>query len=209
LINQVSQGEIVARFGRAAVAAIALSALAMTSTAASAHALTGSTSKGSKGSRMSWGYRSSELTDLSTATPDVFDGAKATAMMLSVGDTSYFRVQISGIGKDASNSVGYGAHLHVGPCVDGDKGPVGAHYNTSLDPVTGLPKVISAKTEVWLDFTVNSDGYARTTRNVQFVPEKGNRAIAIHQDPTNPKDGKAGSKLACLPLEIKSHTSAQ
>jgi hypothetical protein len=155
---------------------------------------------------MSWGYNSAELTDLSTATPDVFDGAKATAMMLSVGDASYFRVQISGIDKAATaNSDGYGAHLHIGPCMEGDQGPVGVHYNIS----TSVPPLVSSKTEVWLDFTVNSDGYARTTRNVQFVPEKGNRAIVIHQDPTNPKDGKAGSKLACLPLEIKSHTSAQ
>ena len=159
---------------------------------------------------MSWGYHSSELTDLSTATPDVFDDARGTAMMISVGSASYFRVQIRDIDKAATtNSYGYGAHLHVGPCMEGDQGPVGAHYNTSPKDDAGLPTAISATVEVWLDFKVNSDGETRTTANVQFVPEKGNRAVVIHQDPTNPADGKAGSKLACLPLEIKSHTSAR
>ena len=195
-----------ARLRKAALAAVALSALALTSTAVSAHAQTGSTSKGSKGSSMSWGYHSSELTDLSTATPDVFDDARATAMMISVGSASYFRVQIRDIDKAATaNSDGYGAHLHIGPCMEGDQGPVGVHYNIS----TSVPPQVSSKTEVWLDFTVTSDGYARTTANVQFVPEKGNRAIVIHQDPTNPADGKAGNKLASLPIEIKSHTSAR
>jgi hypothetical protein len=150
---------------------------------------------------MSWAYYGGPLTDLSTATPDAFDGARATAMMISVGPASYFRVQIRGIDKDAINAAGYGSHLHVGPCVEGDKGPVGVHYNISTD----VPPLVNSETEVWLDFKVNSDGNARPTSNVQFVPDKGDRSIVIHEKPTD-QNGKAGNKLACLPFEIKKLT---
>ena len=147
---------------------------------------------------MSWAHFNGELTDLSTATPDAFDGARATAMMISVGPASYFRVQIRGIDKDAINPAGYGSHLHVGPCMEGDKGPVGAHYNIS----TSVPPLVNNETEVWLDFKANSDGNARPTSNVQFVPDKGAHSIVIHENPTD-QNGKAGAKLACLPFEIK------
>ena len=78
-----------------------LSALALTSTAASAHALTGSTSGESDGSSMSWGYYSGELTDFESTTPDVFKGARATAIMIAVDGSSFFRLRVTGIHGDA------------------------------------------------------------------------------------------------------------
>ena len=185
-----------ARYRKTAIAALAASALLLTPTAAYAdhnHRDSGSSQRG-----MSWGYYNGSLTDLSTATPDAFDEAKATAIMISVGPASYFRVQVRGIDKDAINPDGYGSHLHVGPCMEGDKGPVGAHYNISTD----VPPLVNNKTEVWLDFKANSDGNARPTSNVQFVPDEGDRSIVIHEKPTD-ELGKAGAKLACLPFKIK------
>jgi hypothetical protein len=187
----------VARYRKTAVAALAASALLLTPTAAYADHNHRGVSASSERS-MSWGYYSGPLTDLSTATPDAFDGARATAIMISVGPASYFRVQVRGIDKDATNSEGYGSHLHVGPCMEADKGPVGAHYNISTD----VPPLVNDETEVWLDFKANSDGNAGPTSDVRFVPDEGERSIVIHESPTD-KYGKAGAKLACLPFKIK------
>jgi Cu/Zn superoxide dismutase len=159
---------------------------------------------------MSWGYHSGELTDFTT-TPDVFKGARATAMMVAVGDSSYFRVQVRGI-KD-SEGVRYGAHLHRDGCATGDGSGAGPHYNiTPTIPGTTTFEVVSAQTEVWLDFKVNSEGNARATANVPFVPKPGDRSIVLHakttlreSDGTNPV-GWASTRLACLPLKIKSHS---
>jgi Cu/Zn superoxide dismutase len=203
----------VARLRKAALAAVALSALALTSTAASAQALTGSTSEGSEESSMSWAYYSGELTDFTT-TPEVFKGAKATAVMVAVGNSSYFRVNVRGISD--SEGVKYGAHLHKDGCVSGDGSAAGPHYNitpTIPGPVPGTTtfEVISNKTEVWLDFRVNSEGNARTTANVPFAPKPGERSIVFHGSPTQEEAetgkpvGWAGTRLACVPLKIKSY----
>ena len=58
------------------------------------------------------------------------------------------------------------------------------------------------QTEVQLDFEVSSDGFARTTVNVPFVPKPGVRSIVIHTDETPPA-GSSPERLACLPLIIK------
>ena len=186
-----------ARFRKTAIAAAAGSALVLAPTAAYADYNHRGVSASSDDRGMSWAYYNGPLTDLSTATPDVFDDARATAIMISVGSASFFRVQIRDINEDKINSAGYGAHLHVGPCKAGDAGPVGAHYNVSTD----VPPLVNNKTEVWLDFKVNSDGNARPTSSVQFVPDEGDRSIVFHEKPTD-EFGKAGNKLACLPFKI-------
>jgi hypothetical protein len=185
----------------------------------SAQALTGSTRDGSKGSSVSLGYYSGELTDIWPGA-DVYEGARATAMMVGVGDSSYFRVQLSGLHESAAGK-SYGAHLHVGPCgITNPDDPatttVGGHYNTSPPkPGTTLPSVVSSKTEVWLNFDVNSDGTARDMASVQFVPtpgDQGERSITFHEKTTvrrpvdgGPAVGSAGNKLACLPFKIKTN----
>ena len=90
----------------------------------------------------------------------------------------------------------YGAHVHVGPCVAGDGAAAGPHYNstggTTIDP----------STEVWLDFTVRSNGTAVAVSAVPFViPSGGAQSIVIHALATMP-NGTAGARLACLPLEF-------
>jgi hypothetical protein len=58
--------------------------------------------QGSTMSSMSWGSQRGLLTDLSPNTTDVkttdmFDGATATAVMISMGGRSYFKLTIRGI----------------------------------------------------------------------------------------------------------------
>jgi len=214
----------VPRFRTVAVAGLAASALLLlTSGAAYAgdydihrHTRFGSGSGGSSDiSSMSWGFYNGPLTDLSPTThdpsTDLFDGAKATATMMGVGDSTLFRLQVRGI-DDSTVGKSYGAHLHQGPCGLDDAGAatVGLHYNTSeFDAVKKAFKVINDQTEVWLDFKVDAFGNARSTTRVPFVPTAGERSITLHASPTvhhateTTAAGTAGAKLACLPLEIR------
>jgi superoxide dismutase, Cu-Zn family len=205
LTIQVSQGEIVVRFRKTVIAAVALSALALTPTTAYAHdhgvsGGTGVALSGSGGSSMGWAYNRGSLTDLS-ASDDVFEGASATAIMMGVDGSSYFRLRISGI-KESASGKEYPAHLHEGPCVSGNGGAAGGHYNIQKEAQLPTPWLVNDQTEVHLDFEVNSDGSARTTVNVPFVPKSGSRSIVIHTDETPPA-GTSPARLACLPLTIK------
>jgi hypothetical protein len=198
----------VVRFRKTVIAAaVALSALALTTTtAAYAHdlALKRVASKTSTASSVSWAHYRGELADLSPKTDDVYDGARATAVMMGLNHESTFRVTIRGLKEEAVHKK-YGAHLHTGPCgLDAEgNATVGGHYNTTP---TGLPPVVNDKTEVWLNFHVNSDRNARATAIVPFVPDGGERSITFHEKATvhhGPGVGTAGLKLACLPLDVK------
>ena len=186
-----------ARLRKAALAAVALSALALTSTAVSAHAQTGSTSKGSKASSMSWGHYSGELTDFKSTAPDLFTGARATAVMIAVDGSSFFRLHVTGIDGSAVGKT-YPVHLHEYGCDATDPAAAGGHYNNDKENgVSGW--AATNKNEVWLNFKVNSEENARSTARVQFVPRAESRSIVIHGDEApNPR-------LACLPFEIKSY----
>ena len=200
------------RFRKTVIAAAALSALAVTTTTvAYAHdlALKRVTSGTSKASSMNWAYYRGELTDLSPKTDDVYDGARATAVMMGINNESTFRVTIRGLREDAIHKK-YGAHLHTGPCgLDAvGNATVGGHYNATP---AGVPPVVNDKTEVWLNFHVNSDRNARATAIVPFVPNGGERSITFHRKTTvhhGPGVGTAGLKLACLPLDIKKLASS-
>jgi Cu/Zn superoxide dismutase len=204
LINfQVSKGEIVARYRKAAIA-LAASALLLTPAAAYAHDddVTGGAGTSGVEPRMAWGRYSGQLTDLSSS-DDVFDGARATAAMIGMDGSTFFTLRIRGIDGDEGH---YGAHLHEGLCMSGDGAAAGPHYNISDKDGAGKPTLISNKTEVWLDFEVNSDGTARSNARVPFVPLGGERAIVLHAEPTAP-GGTAGARVACLPLDIHTFPS--
>ena len=203
------------RFRSVAVAGVAASALLLTSGAAYAgdydiHRHTGFGSGSGGGSQiasMNWAYSSDHLRDLSTATPDVFDGASATAFMMGVNGETTFRLYVRDIGKSAIGKK-YPAHLHEGPCVAGDGAAAGGHYNTQKEE--GLPSpVVNGETEVHLDFTVNSQRFVRVTTAVPFVPKPGNRSIVIHSDQPPPAGATSPARLACLPLDIKEVTGAR
>jgi len=188
-----------------AIAALAASAVFVTPTAAYAH--TGGHDHGvtrysSSDFTMQWAYYRGELTDLRPTTKEPLDGATATAVMVGVNSTR-FTLSVKGIDASAGHGT-FGAHLHMGPCVEGDwAGVIGLkHYNTDV-LASVAPPDISPQTEVWLDFDANSDGEATTRVTVPFIPQKGERSIVIHDLATDPGTGAAGNRLACLPLDIK------
>jgi hypothetical protein len=195
----------VARFRKTAIAAVALSALVATSGAAYAdynnHGVATSPARG-----MKWAYYGGELTDYTTPPnppvdkPDIFKGAKASAMMIGMEGRSVFRLSVTGI--DAKKGT-YGVHLHQGTCNPENPGEAGPHYNVTWNSTTELSDVISSRTEVWLDLDVNSRGKAQSTATVSFIPD-GPRSIVLHAAPTA-KDGTAGARLACFPFDIKSY----
>ena len=107
--------------------------------------------------------------------------------MTETGKGTLFHLRVKGI-DIAHAGQAYGAHLHVGPCVEGTA-PRPVHYNAS----TTTPPVVSDQTEVWLDFTVADDGTGAGDALVPFVPMPGERAVVIHAEATAP-NGTAGPR---------------
>lgn len=137
------------------------------------------------------------LRDLAPAATGPFDGAHAVLVMVSDHGHTGVRLNLYGIDRSAADRT-FGAHLHVGPCVAGNGAAAGPHYNT--DVLAGrVPPRIDETTEVWLDITVTGGGTGHASARVPFVPAPGNRAIVIHQEPTD-DHGAAGPRLACLPV---------
>jgi Cu/Zn superoxide dismutase len=120
------------------------------------------------------------------------------AMMIGFR-SSTFVLHVSGVDPKVAGE-DFGAHLHVGPCVVGQPAEAGGHYNIDLVKGVAVPE-ISDKTEVWLDFVVNSDGRGQATARVPWVPSAGEHAIVIHKEPTDSK-GVAGPRQACIPLTV-------
>jgi Cu/Zn superoxide dismutase len=159
---------------------------------------------------MSWGY-GDKVIDYTAipdplkwpdVKPDIFQGARASAVMIGMDGRSYFRLRVSGI---AATGGTYGVHLHQGTCDANNPGPpggAGPHYNvTWAPPFSGLGGVVNNTNEVWLDLEVDPDGDARSSATVSFIP-KGERSIVLHAKGTA-ADGTAGPRLACMPFNIK------
>jgi len=137
------------------------------------------------------------LRDLAPAAAGPLDDARAELLMVSGDGHTAVHLQVQGIDRTAAGRT-FGAHLHVGPCVAGNGAAAGPHYN--IDVLAGrTPPRIDETTEVWLDFTVTPGGTGHAYARVPFVPLPGDRAIVIHQDPTD-DHGVAGPRLACLPV---------
>jgi Cu/Zn superoxide dismutase len=135
-----------------------------------------------------------DLVDLSAATADPFGDASAHLVMTPTANGTLFHLRVKGI-DPAVLGHDYGAHLHVGPCVEGNGAAAGPHYNVS----TTTPPVVSDQTEVWLDFTATADGTGAADTTVPFLPPAGARSVVIHAEATAP-NGTAGPRLACLPV---------
>jgi Cu/Zn superoxide dismutase len=125
--------------------------------------------------------------------------------MIGMDGRSFFRLRVTGINATGGT---YGVHLHEGTCdaeKPGPPGGAGPHYNVAWSPLPApipLPlEKVNNKNEVWLDLKVDSDGDARSTATVDFIPE-GERSIVLHAAQTA-ENGSAGARLACLPFKIK------
>lgn len=135
-----------------------------------------------------------DLVDLSSTTADPFGDASAHLVMTETGKGTRFHLRVKGIDPAAAGNE-YGAHLHVGPCVQGDGAAALGHYNAS----TATPPVVNNQTEVWLDFEVTDDGTGAGDALVPFVPVPAERSVVIHAEATSPS-GAAGPRLVCLPV---------
>ena len=126
-----------------------------------------------------------DLTKYPNVKPDIFEDARASAVMIGMDGRSFFRLHVSGI--KASDGV-YGVHLHQGTCDAKDFNAAKGHYNVNWDPIElAIIGEVSKKTEVWLDLDVDSDGDARSTSTVSFIPE-GDRSIVLHALPPQPTE---------------------
>lgn len=135
------------------------------------------------------------LVDLQTGVEGPFDDATATLVIKETPEATNFKLTIQGIDADFADVV-YGAHLHVGPCVEGNGAAALGHYNAGGG--------ISDETEVWFELVPNDFGTATDSTTVPFIPidDDGVMSIVIHQEPTNKKTGVAGPRQACIPLLV-------
>lgn len=137
-----------------------------------------------------------ELRDLQLTTDQPTDHATAQVVATESNGTTTVTLKVQGIDHAAAGNT-YGAHVHVGSCVEGNGTAAGAHYNS-----TG-GSTISDQTEVWLDFTVADNGTAAATATVPFtIPAGGAGAVVIHAAHTNETTGLAGPRWACLPVQF-------
>jgi Cu-Zn family superoxide dismutase len=102
----------------------------------------------------------------------------------------------------------YGAHLHTRPCgaAPADSGP---HMQHSHDPAASIsppsvdPSYANPGNEVWLDFTTDAAGAARTSVTVDWTFDPKPRSLVIHAQSTKTGPGvagTAGARAACLSL---------
>lgn len=94
----------------------------------------------------------------------------------------------------------FGAHLHKLSCSDNK---AGGHYQHMAAPTmeeVNTPTYANTANEAWLDFTTAADGSAAVETTQSWLPRSGEAmSIVIHAMKTD-VNGRAGDKLACLPL---------
>ena len=137
------------------------------------------------------------MQDLQVATSQPTDGATAQVVARESDGTTIVTLKVQALDHAAAGTM-LGAHIHAGSCVAGNGAAAGPHYNAGGTP--------SPQTEVWLDFTIEANGTARSETTVPFViPQGGAAALVIHAEPTHqgpPAPGTAGARLACLPVQF-------
>lgn len=128
---------------------------------------------------------------------DPTDGATAQVKVEQEDGETEVSLKIQGLDR---GSVGrqLGAHVHVGPCVAGNGGAAGPHFN-----ITSGSTPVNEETEVWLDIVIGRNGTARAEAEVPFVISPGGAgSVVIHINPTTPGTGVAGARIACLPVQF-------
>jgi Cu/Zn superoxide dismutase len=148
---------------------------------------------------------SGELTDLQTGTVDVgvFDSTHAKVTIVQDDDSTTFSIKVTGIDVSAAGTE-FGAHLHVGPCMEGVGLAAGPHYNSQMWPAGTLTDYALAVKNPETEVPSAEDGAARHEVMVPFVPVDldGVMSIVIHVESTNHDTGGAGARQACFPLSV-------
>lgn len=154
--------------------------------------------------RVTYGYYSGSVRHLQDPANGELDGrlddASGKVVLAGYRSTSAW-LRVNGIDTSVAGRE-FGAHLHVGPCVEDQPGAALGHYNIHDFVSLGTPREVSEETEVWLDFVVGEDGTASAKATVPWTPEPGKRAVVIHETHTDEQTGAAGNRLGCLPITI-------
>ena len=148
--------------------------------------------------------------------PGPFDRATGTLRVSQAPDEAAAGFKLTVEGIQGATGQEFGAHLHTGPCVNGDYAiagtpklagsQAGPHYNHQAALGDQTPD-INPQTEVWFNLIPNDHGEATYDTKVDFVPLDtdlgwlpGEMSIVIHVSPTNPATGGAGARQACFKL---------
>ncbi|MFC5824357.1 superoxide dismutase family protein [Nonomuraea insulae] len=121
-------------------------------------------------------------------------GSQASVTVESTGGQTRTSLVVEGLRPERA----YGAHLHAKPCgkKPDDSGPHYQHHPGQIDPTS----------EVWLDFTTNAEGAARSSARNEWGLERAKipGSLVIHAQATKtsgPQVGTAGARVACLTLK--------
>ena len=121
------------------------------------------------------------------------------AEVFDVGGKTKVRLDLSGLPTARK----FGSHVHRAAC---DDNKAGTHYQHTPAPPDGSvtdPSYANVHNEIWLDFSTDAAGKATVERTVDFKIEGARaKAVVIHDMETNPNDGTAGPKLACINLTV-------
>jgi len=139
-----------------------------------------------------------DLTDFALSSDQATDGARAHVMVEATdsGGTRV-RLQVTGLEQDAVGRT-LGAHVHRGPCVEGNSAAASTHYRSDALPATPT-------NEVWLDFVVQPGGVGFADTTVPFaIPTDQAGSVVIHEMATDPAtpNGFAGGRYACITVDF-------
>jgi len=127
-------------------------------------------------------------------------GSAATASATAWDMGGKLKLSLSGAGLPPDRD--FGSHLHKLGC---DNGKAGGHYQHTVAPSTEAvsdPMYANPDNEAWLDFKTDSQGKVTIERTVAWLPRPGEAKAIIFHDKKTDMNGKAGDKLACLPLAL-------
>lgn len=96
----------------------------------------------------------------------------------------------------------FGVHLHKLACEDNKAGGHYQHDGAPSMEAVNTPMYANTVNEAWLDFTTSAEGRAEVQTTQTWLPRAGEAmSIIIHAMKTD-ENGRAGDKLACVPLNL-------
>ncbi len=127
------------------------------------------------------------------------NNATAAATAWNVGGKLKLALAVAGMPPNR----GFGSHLHRLAC---DDMKAGGHYQNNPYPTGTMlaqdPMYANPDNEAWLDFTTGADGKATIEITSKWLPRATEAKSIIIHDMKTLEGGKAGDKLACLPLGL-------
>ncbi|WP_307875421.1 superoxide dismutase family protein [Frankia nepalensis] len=127
--------------------------------------------------------------------------AGADVAVVSVRDAGRTRTALAVRGLPPNQK--FGAHAHANACGE-DPAAAGSHYQHRADPKQPSvnPDYANPRNEIWLDFTTDAAGSARSDSTVDWTfGDNPPKSVVIHAEHTATDPGhagQAGGRLACV-----------